>query len=116
MDKQQLLEEGRRTAHDLSEEASSISRQLVHAQVAAARAAFNISNLWSLGRLSPIADRFEEGLDLYERTVGQVQDTTKHLADANASQIAEIAKTTDRWAKNGQAAASQAAQRTEQHS
>jgi hypothetical protein len=105
MDKQQLLEEGRRTAHDLSEEASSISRHLVHAQVAAARAAFNIGNLWTLGRLSPIADRFEEGLDLYERTVVQVQDTTKHLAEANASQLAEITKSTDKWARNGEAAA-----------
>jgi hypothetical protein len=97
----QSLDEGVETAQQLSHEARTIAQQMAAAQVSAARAIFNLSNIFAMGSLTPLAIRFEEGLGLYTRTLEQVQDTTQQAIDQQATQYKNTAKPADRWASQG---------------
>jgi hypothetical protein len=84
---QQDLNQGVDAAQQLSREARSIGQQMAEAQVAAARAVFNLTNIWTLGTLTPLAGKFEEGLNLYSRSIEQVQEATQHNIEHQASQF-----------------------------
>jgi GH18 family chitinase len=97
---QQNLDESIETAQKLSHEARTIAQQVASAQVSAARAIFNLSNIWTLGSLTPLASRFEEGLGLYARTLEQVQDTTQQTIDQHATQYKNTARQGAGWASS----------------
>jgi hypothetical protein len=99
---QQMVDDGLESAQELSHQARNIAQQMAAAQVAAARAIFNLTNICSLGSLTPLAIRFEEGLGLYTRTLDQVQDTTQQAIDKQATQYRDIAKQGDSWVAQGQ--------------
>lgn len=74
-------------ARSLNREIGNLTEQVAAAQVAAARALFNMQNAWSFGSMTPLAGRFEEGLNLYERTVHDLQDSRDKVAESMFKQV-----------------------------
>lgn len=88
-DYQRTVQEVSSNARSLNREMGHVAEHIAEAQVAAARAMFNMSNACFFGSLTPVVAKFEEGLNLYQRTVHDLQDSRDRVAETMIHQAQE---------------------------